>query len=126
MIWAYCEVCDDLPEEKRWYMKMIIDPQAKQVSKEFISFALKEWDERSEEIILVVFSKVVSFFSEDKKKLRKALEDKLLRGAKEHGAPIYSARELKKETEDEYIDLVGWELVREFNENRLRLNEDEK
>ena len=50
--------------------------------------------------------------------LKKQLKEKILKGAKEHGSPVYSLSKIKQEFNDECIDLIGWLLVEKWNQKR--------
>ena len=56
------------------------------------------------------------FFKIPKEKLIKRVKAKLEKGAKEHGSPIYSRKELLLEKYNEFLDILGWEMVLRYNE----------
>lgn len=62
------------------------------------------------------------YFSKLPSDIRHDLKNKLMRGAKEHGAPTYDKHQLLAEFNAECIDLLGWTLVRKWNEKKAKDN----
>ncbi len=50
--------------------------------------------------------------------LKRVMKKKLTKGGIEHGAPIYSQREVEKELEAEFQDLIGWQVVGLYNKEK--------
>lgn len=89
-------------------------------SKQFIEFALKRLEDFTFRKVLVIkaiykFTKYINTVD-----LEKKVKAKLVKGGLEHGEPIYSQNEIKKELEDEFLDLLGWQLVSLWQKNRKK------
>lgn len=56
------------------------------------------------------------FLQKDQAYVVGKLLNKLERGAIEHGAPVYPVETVDGEIEMEFLDILGWSLVRKFNE----------
>ena len=90
-----------------------IDPE----SEKFLEFVRQELMSNSalKRIIEEVIFKAKVQLSQNPITTRKHLRDKLIKGAHEHGAPIYDDYRLKREFEDECLDLIGWTMVEKWN-----------
>lgn len=59
-----------------------------------------------------VSNQMQSFYLDgSRKKLLKKLREKMEAGAVEHGEPKTDFEEVKKELEEEYLDLIGWSML---------------
>jgi hypothetical protein len=63
--------------------------------------------------------KAANYYSYPKLHLMEKLEKKLRKGAKEHGPPIHALEWLEDELRQEYIDMIGYTLLIEWNKKRL-------
>jgi hypothetical protein len=91
-----------------------IDPE----SEKFMRFVQKtiESDSDLNKLLREISLRVQVSFSQRPATLKRKLRDKLIKGAHEHGAPLYESWQLDTEFEAECIDLIGWTLVRKYNE----------
>jgi len=60
--------------------------------------------------------KAANFYSYPPSLIKERLHAKLLKGTKEHGDHHRTAEQIRKELEDEYLDLIGWSLVLQYHE----------
>ncbi len=91
-----------------------VDP----LSEEFIAWSLEKLADEDYyiEYLRECVRKAANFYSRNPIEIKAKLEAKLTKGAHEHGAPKYQLSEVDAELENEYIDIIGWRLVRDFNE----------
>lgn len=93
------------------------------LSQEFIDWALKQLESSSFYYRLLdkIKVKAAIFYLSPKSAIKSKLEDKLLKGMAEHGDAVFemSLQDITKEAEFEYIDLIGWELIRQFKKMKL-------
>lgn len=59
-----------------------------------------------------------NFLNGDRKTLLTALMEKLNKGAQEHGNPTYSKEEAQQELQQEFLDLIGWNMVLLWNKRK--------
>lgn len=90
-----------------------IDPESK-LFMEFVKENLATREAQFQIINEVLFKARIRL-SQDPKVTMKHLQAKLIKGAHEHGAPIYDDYRLQREFEDECLDLIGWTLVERYN-----------
>lgn len=57
-----------------------------------------------------------SFLDRPQDEVLKELSQKLIAGAKQYGAPIYPAERIDREIELEHLDLIGWLMIRRYNQ----------
>ena len=57
--------------------------------------------------------------------LEKKINEKLTKGGREHGEPVYTQNQVKKELEMEFLDLIGWQLISIWNQ-KLNQSKNEK
>ena len=62
-------------------------------------------------VIRRINDKQKDFYSGDRKELLKTLENKMEKGAIEHGNPIHNFKLIEKEFKDEMLDLIGWMML---------------
>lgn len=91
-----------------------IDPESEKFM-EFTKTIVYDNDKLREIITYAIF-RAQAVLSVNPMILRKKLKAKLIKGAHEHGAPIYTRAELEREFEAECLDLIGWTLVQRYNE----------
>lgn len=86
-------------------------------SQEFINWALTHLGNEDvfREFKKEALENLLAFFNSSDAKLLDLLRDKLTRGSQEHGSPSYKLWDIDKELRDEYIDIIGWTLVRLWN-----------
>lgn len=92
----------------------MIDPE----SRAFIRWQKKELSHPGvyADVIDEIINSAVVFLRGDPGTIKAKLATKLKKGAIEHGEPIYTANQVRKELEAECIDLIGWTMVRKYNE----------
>lgn len=61
---------------------------------------------------------LLEFFAKPKQELLEIILEKQLKGAEEHGSPIYTQDTIKRELEAEYTDILGWGLIGEWNKQK--------
>lgn len=66
----------------------------------------------------IIEKQLFSFLQGNHSTLIKKLKRKLRKGALEHGAPSYSLRKAKKELEQEFLDLIGWNMILLWNKRK--------
>jgi hypothetical protein len=101
---------------------MPIQNEYTDLQEEFLEFCKKhtKTDEQMEKLMKYVIFYVGVFFSRPVPVLRKKLREKIVKGTKTYGSPVYEAYRLRKELEDECIDLIGWTLVHRWNQERRK------
>ncbi len=89
-------------------------------SQKFIrwSFEAIADDKELSALIDEVTTKANTWLHHDLGKLRKKLLAKMIKGAKEHGAPRHTLAAVAKELEGEYLDLLGWTQIKKYNEKK--------
>ena len=92
-------------------------------SKKFISWVESELDDpiKYEKIISQIVAGVLAYYGQPKHIIMEKLKEKLTKGGMEHGEPIYPLEFVLKELENEFIDLLGWELVAYYNQPEKQL-----
>ena len=76
-------------------------------------------------LVIKITQEFLAFYHTSDRTTRLAkIYKKLEKGTREYGSPIYPPARVDQEIEEEEIDLVGWNLVKLFNEN-LRRNTTE-
>lgn len=86
-----------------------IDPE----SKAFIKWALKQLSQPDYYFLVTsLIESQVQTFLDSNKQLIPALKEKLTKGAREHGKPSYSLKQIEQELNHELLDLIGWNMVR--------------
>lgn len=63
-----------------------------------------------------------SWVVNNKDLLYEPLKKKLTKGGREHGLPIYSDKKIQKEIEAEFLDIIGWKLVRRWQSARKSIS----
>lgn len=58
-----------------------------------------------------------NFLNGDKQKLLSALTEKMKKGALEHGKPSHSQDEAQIELQQEFLDIIGWNMVLLWNKS---------
>lgn len=61
-----------------------------------------------------------NFLHGDRKKLLAALMEKLEKRAREHGKPSYTKEHVLGELQQEFLDLIGWNMVLLWNKRKER------
>ena len=56
-----------------------------------------------------------NFLNSDKDKLLSSLMEKMTQGALEHGKPSHSEEAVNKELQQEFLDIIGWNMVMLWN-----------
>ena len=70
------------------------------------------------DLVNKITGELLEFYHTSDRKTRLAkIYAKLEKGTREYGSPIYPPARVDQEIEEEEIDLVGWNLVKNFNEN---------
>lgn len=89
-------------------------------SQKFIqwSFEQIESDSDLDTMIKEVTAEAKKWLRSNRPALRALLFAKMVKGAKEHGAPQHTLKEVDKELEGEYLDLLGWNFIRRYNEGK--------
>jgi hypothetical protein len=91
-------------------------------SAEFIDWAMTELDDHThyETMLSEIKQRLDNFYAQPKEVIMPHLKAKMTRGAHEHGAPSHPTTYINEEIDNEYIDLLGWELVKKWNERKER------
>lgn len=91
-------------------------------SSQFIAWAMNELDDLNhyQTMLKEIKSRLDSFYAQPKSTIMPQLKAKMIRGAREHGAPTHPVQKINEEIDNEYIDLLGWELVKKWNERAGR------
>lgn len=84
------------------------------------AFEMLENDDEYFVLLFNIAKELREFFQKDKTYIKSKLRDKLIKGAEEHGAPIYLPEVVDHEIECEKIDLIGWTLVKQYNQKRIK------
>ncbi len=94
------------------------EPMIDQESARFIDWAFDQLADQSTYQALVNEAKanIETYFAQDKAVILGPLRAKMIKGAKEHGAPNHPLSLVDQELVNEYLDLLGWLLVRKWNE----------
>lgn len=91
-------------------------------SQAFITWAMQYLDdpEQYKAFLKDRIEKFRNYIAQNPATLKRQLEKKFIKGGIEHGSPLkYTQAEIEKETELEYLDMLGWPLVGKFiEENR--------
>lgn len=91
------------------------------MEEQFLKFAKTKLDDDAYlfELVQAIVKEALAFYyQEDRKELHDKIYAKLERGTREYGNPIYPLDKLDKEIKEEMIDLIGWSLVKKFNERK--------
>ena len=88
-------------------------------SRKFIAWTREQLanPDNYERLITQIISGVIAYYAQPKELILSKLEEKLVKGGIEHGEPNYSLDFIIKELENEYIDLIGWEMVAYWNQS---------
>lgn len=99
-------------------MKPKVDP----LSEEFIAWSKAKLEDPDYyiEFMRELPRKAANYFSYPPKELKEKLEAKLRKGAKEHGEPIHEVEWLQEELQQEYLDMMGYTLLMEWNIERSK------
>lgn len=86
-------------------------------SKEFIKWATTNLNDPDFFTLIscLIQAQITVFLGKDRKTIIKNLKKKLIIGAKEHGAPTKPIPTITKELNQEFLDLIGWNMVRLWN-----------
>lgn len=94
-------------------------------SKKFIEWTKKHLTDPDYFLLLscLIERQLSNFLNGDKEKLLTALTEKMKKGALEHGKPSHSQEEVHKELQQEFLDIIGWNMVLLWDKRR-RANAD--
>lgn len=96
----------------------MIDPE----SRRFMDWLRKRY--RNDEAFITDVSEAIwtldDFFNRPKDEIITKLFAKLEKGAEEHGPPRYTPSQIKKNLEEEYLDVLGWYAVGLWQEKRQK------
>lgn len=86
-------------------------------SKKFIEWTRKHLSDPDYFLLLscLIERQLSNFLNGDKEKLLTALTEKMEKGVLEHGKPSHSQAEVHEELQQEFLDLIGWNMVRLWN-----------
>lgn len=95
-----------------------VDPE----SRKFIKWALGELatNELLTQVIKQFTDEAREWLLAHKGEIPELLLEKMIKGAREHGPPIHTAEKLEEELRGEWLDLIGWSLIRKYNKQRNR------
>lgn len=83
----------------------------------FVNWAIPRFYQLYNVYVQKGLNEAFHFFNNNKKHIMARFKDKLVKGSLEHGPPIYSEEITTHELQQEFLDIIGWTLVREYNEN---------
>lgn len=86
-------------------------------SKEFILWATTNLNDPEFFTLIscLIQAQVTAFLGKDRNQIISKLKKKLTLGAKEHGSPTKPIPTITKELNQEFLDLIGWNMVRLWN-----------
>lgn len=86
-------------------------------SKRFMDWAFLKLSDPKEYAILAdeALALAKAFYDQDQSVVLDSLRAKMERGAIEHGAPNHPDTKIDQELANEYLDLLGWLLVKKWN-----------
>lgn len=89
-------------------------------SKHFIKWAREHLSDSDYFLLLscLIEKQLSMFLNGDKEKLLTALTEKMNKGALEHGKPSHSQKEIHKELQQEFMDIIGWNMVLLWNKGK--------
>jgi hypothetical protein len=95
-----------------------LDPK----SKEFIEWSMTKLDDAQfyHDFVTECLNRAKNFLSYPPDYITARLKEKLIIGSAEHGTPVMHPERVDTELEFEYLDMIGWRLIKEWNEERIR------
>lgn len=91
-------------------------------SKKFIKWTREHLSDPDYFMLLSILieRQLSNFLNSDKEKLLTALMEKMKKGALEHGKPFHSQEEVHTELQQEFLDIIGWNMVLLWNKGKER------
>jgi len=91
-------------------------------SKKFIKWTREHLSDPDYFLLLscLIERQLSNFLNGDKEKLLAALTEKMNKGALEHGKPSHSQEEVHEELQQEFLDIIGWNMVLLWNKGKER------
>lgn len=88
-----------------------------QDNKDLIAWSKEELSDpvNFDRILNIIMFELRVFCGTNKEELKQKLFDKMDRASQEYSTPYMEHWKIKKEFEQEMIDLIGWKLVENFN-----------
>lgn len=85
-------------------------------SRAFINWSISQLKHKEQlrELLMDIQVDLLMYYEQSLKKTHLALREKMYKGALEHGEPKQDPEQITKEIEMEFIDLLGWELMRRY------------
>ncbi len=82
-------------------------------SKNFIKWTIQHLNDPDYFMLLscLIDRQLSNFLNGDKEKLLAELTEKMKKGALEHGSPTHSQEEAQNELQQEFLDIIGWNMV---------------
>jgi len=94
-----------------------------QESKNFIKWSMEKLED--EEFFFMMMKRIksqqVNFYRTPRKRLLQILRTKMEEGAQHYGEPIKSSRRLRREIREEFLDLIGWNMLTFWALHRKRI-----
>jgi hypothetical protein len=92
-----------------------------ETSRQFIDWAFTNMEDEQfyQDLLKDAYQQFEDHYKQPKGQVLSDLKAKMIRGAQEHGAPILSVEKVDTELNGEYLDLVGWMLIKKWNQIRL-------
>lgn len=86
-------------------------------SKKFIKWTREHLNDPDYFLLLSILieRQLSNFLNGDKENLLTTLTEKMKKGALEHGKPSHSQEEVHKELQQEFLDIIGWNMVLLWN-----------
>ena len=90
-------------------------------SKEFIKWSINRLSDKEfyREMLERIESQMQALYgAENDLQLLRLLEAKMIAGAREHGKPLTDREQIAKEIQQELLDLIGWNMVELWREEK--------